>query len=150
MTEDQAKLPQFTHGIAVMNAGKPLANLKGDATSILARLQSETAIQVAEDLGITTVSLYQWLLRNAPEEWQALSSAVQLDKLHTCQDTFDREDCDSAMTSRVREKARIAMWQLSKTSKLYADKQESAGMNVQVIINRDEPAEVRVVSDSDT
>jgi hypothetical protein len=134
----QTESRQYTAGIAVMNAGKPLAMLNGDATDILQRLQTESARTVAKDLGITHVSLYQWLLRNCPEDWQALSTAVQLSKLTDCQDDLDdtEKTMDSATISRVRESARIAMWQLSKTSKLYADKQDAnSGINIQVVIS---------------
>ena len=135
-----------------MNAGKALAEFNGDASIILARLQTESARQIAADLGISHVSLYAWLLRNCPEEWRSLSTAVQLAKLHDAQSSLDDNQVvmDSTTVSRVRESARIAMWNMSKTSGIYADKQEAAGMNVQVIINRDEPAEVRVVANDDT
>jgi len=130
-------------GLAVMNAGKPLAALKGDASTILERLESESIAEIAASLKISQTALYAWLLQHCPEKWQAISSAIQLSKLTDCQNRFDDADCDGLETARTREKAKIAMWQLSKTSKLYADKQDAnAGINIQVVIHRDEPAEV--------
>lgn len=125
---------QYTAGISVMNAGKALANAKAD--DILERLETESAYNIAKSLGINRNALYAWLLRNCPEQWQALSTAVQLGKLTDAQDKLDTDDTlDSIGTSRVRESARIAMWQLSKTSKLYADKQDVNSGIIQVVIS---------------
>jgi len=132
-----------------MNAGKALANV--DPDSILARLETETAVQIAKDLGINRNALYAWLLRNRPEQWQSLSTAVQLGKLDDSQSKLETDETlDSVGASRAREVARIAMWQLSKTSKLYADKSENAGLAVNIVVQRDQPPEITVVSESDT
>lgn len=140
MTEDQEKQARYTKGIAVMNAGKPLATAKPE--DILLRLQTESAYSVAKSLGIAHVALYQWLLRNCPDDWQALSTAVQLAKLHDAQDSLDDKEVamDSVTVSRVRESARIAMWNMSKTSKLYADKQDNQGLSVNIVIQREDVA----------
>jgi hypothetical protein len=126
---------RYTAGIAVMNAGKALAN--ANAEDILERLETESAYNIAKSLGINRNALYAWLLRNCPEQWQSLSTAVQLGKLSDAQERLDTDDSlDSVGTSRIRESAKIAMWQLSKTSKLYADKQDAnSGINIQVVIS---------------
>src|SRR3990167_1269771 len=70
--------------------GKPLAALQGDAQPILDRLeQGESAVEIAASLGINRVSLYAWLIRHCPEQWQAIATARQLSRLDECEDTLD-------------------------------------------------------------
>ena len=137
MSANPETIKHWQPGLSVMNANKVLANTSAD--EILTRLQTETAIQIANSLGINRNALYAWLLRNCPEQWQALSTAVQLGKVTDYQDRLDTDDTlDGVGTSRIREAAKIAMWQLSKTSKMYADKQEiNAGISITVNVNRD-------------
>jgi len=141
-------LPRYTAGIAVMNAGKPLVDAKPQ--DILHRLQTENARTVAKDLGISHVALYAWLLRNCPDDWQALSAAVQLGKITDAQDTLDDKtiDMDSVAISRTRESAKLASWQLERVSRIYAAKQEvNQGVSINVTIANPLDAKGIVVHD---
>lgn len=122
-------------GLDVMNAGKPLAQLKGDATPILERLKSESAKEIAESLGITRIALYDWLLRTCPDKWQAMSAARNLDRISQAEDTFDSESASGLDVTRARESARLASWQLERVSRIYAAKQEiNQGVQISVTI----------------
>ena len=124
-------------GLTAMNAGKPLAALNGDVESIIAMFESgDTALQIAGKLGITHVALYKWLLRNCPEEWQAISAAKQLVKLDECEAVWDSKysgdaRADGVTVSRTREKMKQAQWHLERANrKLFGD--EGKSLNIQV------------------
>jgi len=147
---DQPHIPPNTRaGLAAANHGKALAALQGDYEPILDRLLAgESASQVAQSLGINRVSLYAWLIRHCPEQWQAIAAARQLSRLDECEDTLDGEIAineegkvdvrlDGAIVTRARDKARMAQWHLERANrKLFGDsKQEGAG-KVQIVIQR--------------
>lgn len=120
------------------NANRPLAQLESPQP-ILDRLEKgETAIQIAESLGISKVALYKYLLRQCPEEWTAMSAAMQLAKVDDAQAILDDpiQASDNVTVARVRESAKLATWQLERVArKMYGQKDESAnGVNIQVVI----------------
>src|SRR3990167_10559981 len=134
-------------GLTAMNAGKPLAALNGDVESIIAMFESgDTALQIAGKLGITHVALYKWLLRNCPEEWQAISAAKQLVKLDECEAVWDSKysgdaRADGVTVSRTREKMKQAQWHLERANrKLFGDTK-------QIDINQSVTQELRIISD---
>ena len=141
--------------------GKPLAALQGDAQPILDRLeQGESAVEIAASLGINRVSLYAWLIRHCPEQWQAIATARQLSRLDECEDTLDsplsvsiKTDSegnqveiidprvDNAIVTRARDKARMAQWHLERANrKLFGDTK-------QIDINQSVTQELRIISD---
>lgn len=132
-------------GLVAMNQGKPLANLESPQVILDRVLQGESVPEIAKDIGISHVSLYNYLMRHCPDEWMHASSARQLAKVADAQDKLDDHDgvldernkcLDGATVSRVRESARIAMWQLERTArKMYGQKDDSQnGVNIQVVI----------------
>ena len=149
-------------GLTAMNAGKPLAELRGDPSSILARLeQGESTIEIAQTLGISRISLFCFLIRHCPEKWQELATARQLSRIEECEDildapmavspVFNKEGektgeivdvrLDGANVSRAREKAKIAQWHLERANrKLFGDTK-------QIDINQSVTQELRIISD---
>lgn len=134
-------------GLAVANADKPLAALAGNAEPILARLRAgERASVIAEDLGVSHVALYGFLLRHAPEQWQEISAGKALSRLE--QATEDLEGApDQLVVSRSRELAKLAHWTLERTKRqIYGDnKQDQGGITVQVLIARDGQVQTNVI-----
>jgi hypothetical protein len=131
----------WRNGLAVMNAGKPLAALAGETEPLLARLNSgESATEIAASLGIHHTALYAYLIRHCPEQWQHLSAARQLARLDQCEQTFDDASADGVTISRVREKAKLAQWHLERANrKLFGqDRDSQSGMSVTVIVQRDQ------------
>ncbi len=125
--------------LTAANAGKPLAMLDSPQI-ILDRLSNgETAPQIAKDLGISHAALYQYLLRQCPDEWTALSAAKSLVKIEKAEMALDDAELtpDSVSVSRVRESARLAMWNLERVArKMYGQKDDSQnGVNIQVVIS---------------
>ena len=148
---DVSVAPPFPYnnaaGRAVANAGKPLAALNGDATSIIQRLaDGESASQVAESIGVSTVALYGFLLRNAPEQWQELSAGKALHRLERARTDLDAAE-DMLTVSRSREVAKLAQWDLERANrKLYGDsKPDNSGLTIQVLIARDGETQTRVI-----
>lgn len=133
--------PGSLAGLAKANAGKPLAALNGDPTSILARLyDGESAPQIAKSLGIHHTALYAWLLTYCPEEWRAASAARQLSRLEAAEDALNDPLAtpDNVSVTRSQAAAKLAQWGLERTTKLYADaKNDNSGVTVQVLIARD-------------
>lgn len=125
-------------GLAKINASRPLARLKGDAQTILDRLSAgETAPAIAKELGIYHSSLYEWLLQHAPTEWQLHSAAKQLVRIEQCEDGFDTPGLDGPTVARITQKAKLAQWQLERTSrKLYGDSKQDGnnGVNIQIVM----------------
>ncbi len=149
-TESLSHVPMNARaGLEVMNAGKPLAALRGDPATILERLNAgESACGIAESLGISHVALYAWLLTHCPEEWRAVSAAKALTR-------FEKADADlndplktpdNVSVTRSANAARLAQWSLERTfPKIYADaKNGSEGVTVQVLIQRDGSTAIQV------
>lgn len=129
-------------GLAKMNAGKPLAALNGDASSLIERLNDgETAAQVAQSLGITNAALYAWMLEHCPEQWRAASAAQSLVRLEKAEGELNDAELtpDKVDVARSSASARLAQWSLERTfPKIYADsKADAGGVTVQVLIARD-------------
>lgn len=134
-------------GLEVANAGKPLAQLKGDATEILDRLRAgETVPTISAELGIAEAALYAFLLRNAPEQWQEITAGRALSRLDKAETDLDTAE-DQLTVSRARESAKLAQWNLERANrKLYGDaKQDNSGLTIQVLIARDGETQARVI-----
>lgn len=107
-----------------MNADRPLAQ-PGVLEDLLQRLDAgEPAIEVAKRYGVSDVALYRYLLRNAPEEWKAISAGQALARV----DSEDRK-LDSAQNGvelgRARERLSLAKWTLERTARsIYGDSQQ--------------------------
>lgn len=116
---------------------QPLLALKGDASSILARIEAgETVKQIADSFGIAHQNLYAFLLRNAPDQWQALSAGRALaryedamDKLEQARDRLDLTKADKRIASSQWELERVAR-------KIYGSSDPTQGVAVHVHIDR--------------
>ncbi len=123
-------------GLVAMNANKALANVEvGEVLDILRTGRS--VLQVAKDYKVSHQALYEWLLRHAPDQWSAISSARSLVKIEEAEGAMDDESADGLAITRAREKARMAFWQLERTArKMYGQKDDSQnGVNIQVVIS---------------
>ncbi len=135
------------NGVAVMNAGKPLAAFEGNADEILAVFETGLPIaKVAEKYGVSHQAMYAFLLRNAPEKWAAASAAQSLVKVEQAAEDLDSAS-DSVAVARSREVARLAQWNLERMApRMYGDVKNTAnGVNIQVVINRDGSADASVI-----
>lgn len=121
--ETLERVPAHTRaGLKAMNADAPLA---GQVKAILQRLETETIAQIATDHQVSQTAVYMQLLRNAPQEWQALQAAKSLQKLDKAESDLEAAD-DGVKVSRARELARLAMWHLERTCRpIYGDTQAS-------------------------
>lgn len=124
-----------------MNADKPLATV--DTQEILDKLLSGQSVQqIANDLNITRIALYAWMLRNCPGQWLETQAAKQLSKLDECESVFDAEYSgdsrrDGIDISRTREKAKLAQWHLERANrKLFGDSKAEGAGKVQIVIQR--------------
>ena len=134
-------------GLDVANAGKPLAAFGGDPAQLLERLRGgETVPQIAAELGVSHVSMYGFLLRNAPEQWQEISAGRALSRLDKAETDLDTAE-DQLTVSRARESAKLAQWNLERANrKLYGDsKPDNSGLTIQVLIARDGETQTRVI-----
>jgi hypothetical protein len=134
-------------GLEVANAGKPLAALNGDASSILERLRNgEGAANIAKDVGVSDVALYAFLLRNAPEQWQEISAGKALSRYEKAKSDLDAAS-DQIGIGKARESGKFAQWDLERASrKLYGDnKQDQGGITVQVLIARDGETHTKII-----
>jgi hypothetical protein len=137
---DKPHIPEHTrNGLAVANAGKPLAQHSENPEPILARLRNgESVAQVSQDLGISTIAFYAWAVRNCPDEFLAISAGRSLARIEEAEQTIDGAE-DQLGVSKGRESARLAQWNLERANrKLFGDsKADSAGVVVQVLVQRD-------------
>jgi hypothetical protein len=108
------------HTVAALTAahqGKPLAALNGDAEPILSRLESgESAYEIAQSLNVSDTALYAWLLRNCPEQWQAISAARQLSRIDISEREID-SSIDNVGVSRARERDYLRSGSAASTSR---------------------------------
>lgn len=131
-----------------MNEGKPLATI--GAETILERLRAgEKPVAIAADLKVSHVALYQFLIRNAPEEWASLSASRSLTKIEEAEDELGdaKLSPDGVSVARSREKARLAQWNLERMApRMYGDtKNQGNGVNIQVVIQRDGSADANII-----
>lgn len=115
-------------GLAVMNADKTLQG-RASALQILERFEAGQSIpDQATALGITPEAIYRHLMRHSPEVWGEYQGAKALARLEMA-DTEMEGARDGVSVSRARERARLAMWTLERTSrKLYGI--EPAGITI--------------------
>ncbi len=145
---------RYTAGIAVMNADKALFG--ANPQDLLDRLGAgETASQLAGKLGIGLPALYQWLLRNCPEQWASMSAGLALSRIDKAESTLDDETLgdspkrDSVIVSRARSQAAIAQWSLERVArKMYGDTKGNGEVNVTVVIDRSCGGTVIIPEDS--
>lgn len=139
-------------GLAVANANRPLAQLNGDASSILDRLaKGESVAQAAQSLGVSDVTLYGFLLRHAPEQWQELSAGKALSRYEKAKNDLDAAE-DQIGIGKARESGKFAQWDLERAArKFYGDnKQDSQGITVQVLIARDGEVQANTIDGNAT
>jgi hypothetical protein len=124
---------------AVSNADKPLAKYGGNAEPILTRLrQGETAREIAADVGVSHQALYEFLLRNAPEDWRWISASNSLSRMEKAEQAVD-DAPDQVAVSRARESHSMARWSLERVARgMYGDNKDAqSGVTIQVIVQRD-------------
>lgn len=122
--------------LALNQADAPLARLMGNAEPILARLMAgETAKQIAASYGVSKIALYAWLLRHVPDQWKEIKAGMAAARLDESEDAIAAAD-DQLSTTKGRELARIAQWQLERLDKSYAPKQDgNAGVTINVRVD---------------
>lgn len=141
--------PGKAKGLALIHQDRPLAACLNDPAPILARLMAgESTKEVAESLGISSVSLFSWLVANAPEEWQAISAGKALARVEKAENDFDDENASQAKVNRAAQSARLATWQLERTArKLYgAPEKDGSGVAIQINVDRSCAGEIIVQS----
>lgn len=119
------------------NAGKPLYELKGDTSGILRRLaDGERAAEIAKEFCVSQAALYAWLLRNSPEEWQAISAGRALQRYEKAKTDLDDAN-DQVTISRARESARLSQWDLERAARrLYGENKDTTGVVVNVFLDQ--------------
>jgi len=129
--------PGRAKGLAAINQDRPLARLQGNAAPILARLASgEKLVDVARQMGITSVALGTWLLEYAAEEYRAISAGRALARLQAAEDSIE-DATDRLDVAKGRELGKLAGWQLERLSKQYAaNKDQNTGVNITVNVDR--------------
>lgn len=136
----QASIPaKCVAGLAVMNAGKPLAGYEGDTTEILSQLAAGSTVpDLAAKLGIHKASLYAWLLAHNPEEWKAIVASKALERVEKAEQDMDAAD-DQVKIAKARESHKMGAWALERVSRaIYGETKNGAGdITVQVLIARD-------------
>ena len=135
---DKPHIPERCRAaLTVANAGKPLAELAGDAEPILARLRDgERAMDIARDLGISDVALYAFLLRNAPDQWKAISAGKALARIERAEQDMDAAE-DQVAVAKARESHRMGAWSLERVCRgIYGEQKNESGTTVNVIIDR--------------
>ena len=107
---------------------RPLSK-PGALEQVLTRLDNgESAKSISQDLGISDVALYRYLIRNAPEQWKAISTGNALARLDSEDRAMDHAT-NGIMLGRARERMAQARWTLERTARnIYGD-QELKGIN---------------------
>lgn len=126
-------------GLAVMNAGKPLAGYGGDTTEVLAQLADGKSVPtLAKELKISESALYAWLLAHNPEEWKAIVASKALQRVEKAEIDMDAAD-DAIKISKARESHKMGAWALERVSRaIYGDTKNGSGDTiVQVLVSRD-------------
>lgn len=127
-------------GAMITNSGKsPIAGLPVEQRnaliqSVLTRyLADETIAEIAQDIGVAFTSLYQAIVRYAPDEWAAAQGARALWEM----DVAEREmwnATDNVAVSRARELIKSTQWKTERTlRRLYGDdapKLDSGRINI--------------------
>ena len=116
------RLKHWEKGLALMNAGKPLAQ-PGAIQAILNRYEAGEPVQdIAKDINLTRQAVYRQLVQIP--DWQHYQAASALADLDDAKEIFrDEEVRDGIVVSRAREQARIAQWTLERTARsIYGDK----------------------------
>lgn len=135
LTEHYAKTgSRGPRGLAEAWADSPLALLCGDATPVLDLLRAgERPVEVAARFGVGAPKLYEWLMRNAPEEWASVSAARALDRLDQADGILD-EAGDKFEVHKAAVMQRGAQWTLERLAPaLYGTKGGGAGATVVVV-----------------
>lgn len=89
---------------------------------------------LAEQIGITDVSLYKLFLRHYPDEFRELQGANALSKLQNAEDELEKVET-MALVSRAQARIKAHQWRLERVlSKLYGAKQELT-LNTQPVMN---------------
>lgn len=97
-----------------MNAGKPLAEDKNHASSILARYEQGDSIEaIARGYGVSAGAIYRWLTRNAEEGWKEHLAARAHWQLDSAEEAL-RSASDGVQVSRARELMRAQQWRLER------------------------------------
>ncbi len=152
----EEKPKPWANGLAVMNAGRPLAALEGDASPILARLGAgETTKQIADSYGIALPALYQWLLRNCPEQWASASAGLALARIDKGEAILDDDNLgtnpkvDGVIVSRARASIASAQWTVERVArKMYGDTKGNGDVAITVVIDRSCGVTVIIPKDS--
>lgn len=129
--------PGCVAGLIAAHADKPLANV--DHELVLSRLRGgETPAQLGKSLGISHQAVYEWLLKNYPEDWAAISASKALARLEIAEAGMDEAE-DQVSISKARESHRMGQWTLEKVARrMYGDpKHENTGVEITVVIARD-------------
>jgi hypothetical protein len=99
-----------------LRSDRPLSK-PGVLQDVLEALDAgEPAKKIADRYGVSDVALYRYLLKHAPQEWQALSAGQSLARI-------DREDMamegatNGVQLGRSRERMSLAKWMLERTSR---------------------------------
>jgi hypothetical protein len=148
---DKPHIPERCRvGLVAANSGKPLAQYDGDTEVILKRLRAgESARAIALSLGVTHVSLYEWLIRHSPEEWKTISAGKALARIEQAESDMDSAE-NQVDIAKARESHRMGAWAVERVARaMYGDnKAESGGITVQVLIARDGEVQTNVIPES--
>ena len=105
-----------------MNAGKPLSE-PGAIQAVLDGLEAGSKVsEIAQQHKVTDFAIYKALVRNVPDEWQAIQAAQSLVERQKAKEEIERAS-DGVQVSRGRELARMSEWTLERTCRrIYGDK----------------------------
>lgn len=109
-------------GLALMNRESPLSK-PGALEAVLDGLEAGSKVsQLAEQHKVTDFAIYKALVRNVPDEWQAIQAAQSLVERQKAKEEIERA-ADGVQVSRGRELARMSEWTLERTCRrIYGDK----------------------------
>lgn len=126
-------------------ADNSLALLFGEAGGVLEALRGGMGVpELSRALGVASNSMYEWLLRYAPEEWSSLSAGRAVGRLDEADELLDRAS-DKVEVSRAAVMQRGAQWILERVaSRVYGVKGGGGGNRVVVVVDRSCGGQVEV------
>jgi IS30 family transposase len=148
VTTALAKLPELPahhHPIKQLPEAERLALLE----AVLSHYENGAEIaQLAEQLGVSDITLYRNIKRYKSEEWREITSARYESEIDQAQREM-KSATDANVVTRARERLRIASWVLERLDrKNYGQDVAQAGAAVQVNINlrrQETPLDVVVI-----
>jgi hypothetical protein len=139
-TSNSAETAQYSVAKRPMQT-LPAEQRKAIGDAILSRyIEGEQVANMAQDYGVSDVTLYALLLRERQDEWKDIQTARALARLERAQDDLGTAQ-DALSLARAREQVRSAQWELERLLRRLYGQEQAQGLgqgtvHINIGINR--------------